>query len=82
MSFDGIFTMALTRIIRDLEFQEEFQKIYQPFQNEIDFTVRAKGENRKLLISAPPKLCTCSFTNEPYENPSSLLCFVCFFENI
>ncbi|MBT2257276.1 Rqc2 family fibronectin-binding protein [Priestia megaterium] len=70
MSFDGIFTYGILQELSETLVSGRISKIYQPFPNELILQVRAKGENRKLLISAHPNYSRVHFTNEPYENPS------------
>ncbi|TYR82663.1 fibronectin/fibrinogen-binding protein [Priestia megaterium] len=70
MSFDGIFTYGILHELTDELKSSRISKIYQPFPNELILQIRAKGENRKLLISAHPNYARVHFTNEPYENPA------------
>ena len=53
-------------------------KIHQPFENELIVTVRAKGKNHKLLLSAHPTYARVQITNEQYENPKepSMFCML------
>ncbi|MFE8699015.1 NFACT family protein [Cytobacillus sp. FJAT-54145] len=70
MSFDGLFTRAMTKEL-SLELKGgRINKIHQPFKNEIVLVIRANGKNHKLLLSAHPSYARVQLTNEQYENPS------------
>lgn len=69
MSFDGIFTFAMTKELSDALTGGRIMRIYQPFLNEIVMTIRAKGKNHKLLLSAHPTYARVQLTREIYENP-------------
>ena len=64
MSFDGIFTYGILQELSETLVSGRISKIYQPFPNELILQVRAKGENRKLLISAHPNYSRVHFTNQ------------------
>lgn len=70
MSFDGIFTYAMTKELQRTIKNGRISKIYQPFKNELLLVVRANGKNHKLLLSANPTYARIHFTNEQYDNPS------------
>ena len=55
MSFDGLFTYCMTHELNELLSGGRIYKIHQPFENEIVMTVRSRGKNHKLLLSAHPK---------------------------
>jgi len=69
MPFDGLFTYSMVQ-----EFKEKIEggrilKIHQPYPNEIVLTIRGKGSNHKLLLSAHPTYARAQLTREQYENP-------------
>src|SRR5690606_37094554 len=65
MSFDGLFTRAMTNELSAHLKGGRLNKIHQPFQNELMFIIRANGSNHKLLISAHPTYARMQLT---YEN--------------
>ena len=70
MSLDGIF---LNSIINDLYKKligGRVDKIYQPDKNEIVISIRSKGENYKLLITAISNSPRLHLTNVIRQNPS------------
>lgn len=69
MSFDGIVTKGMTEELKELLEEGRISKIYQPFKYDLIITVRAKGKNHQLLISANPSYARIHITNEGYENP-------------
>lgn len=82
MSFDGIFTYGILQELSETLVSGRISKIYQPFPNELILQVRAKGENRKLLISAHLTIHAFILQMSPMKIHLNLLCFVCFFANI
>lgn len=70
MSFDGLFTRAITNELSSLLKGGRINKIHQPYKNEIILAVRAGGVNHKLLLSAHPSYARVQITNEQYDNPS------------
>ncbi|WP_335870554.1 Rqc2 family fibronectin-binding protein [Bacillus sp. 2205SS5-2] len=71
MSFDGLFTKAMTEELTSMLTGGRISKIHQPYQNETIFVVRAQGQNHRLLLSAHPNYARVQLTKEAYENPSS-----------
>jgi predicted ribosome quality control (RQC) complex YloA/Tae2 family protein len=69
MSFDGLFTKAMTEEISSL-IGGRINKIYQPYKNELIMAIRANGKNHKLLLSAHPSYARVQLTNESYDNPN------------
>ena len=70
MSFDGLFTRAMTNeLVHELK-GGRISKVHQPYKNEIILVVRANGKNHKLLLSAHPSYARVQITNESYDNPS------------
>ena len=70
MSFDGVFTYAMAKELKEALEGGRITKIYQPFPHELVFYVRAHGQNHKLLISAHPSYARVHLTNETYDNPT------------
>ncbi|KAB7669231.1 NFACT family protein [Bacillus sp. B1-b2] len=69
MSFDGLFTRAMSLELKEQLLGGRINKVQQPFTNEIILSVRANGKNQKLLLSAHPSYARIQFTEESYENP-------------
>ncbi|MCM3672918.1 NFACT family protein [Peribacillus simplex] len=69
MSFDGLFTKAMTEEIASLLNGGRINKVHQPYKNEVILVVRAGGKNHKLLLSAHPSYSRVQLTEESYENP-------------
>ncbi|MBN8199524.1 Rqc2 family fibronectin-binding protein [Bacillus sp. NTK034] len=70
MSFDGLFTRAMTKELIDTLKGGRINKIQQPYKNEIILVVRSNGRNHRLLLSAHPSYARVQLTNEAHENPS------------
>ncbi|MEH7453612.1 Rqc2 family fibronectin-binding protein [Gottfriedia acidiceleris] len=70
MSFDGLFTGAMTNEVASKLTTGRISKIVQPSNYEVLLTVRANGANFKLLISAHPSYARFHFTNQNYDTPS------------
>jgi len=70
MSFDGLFTRAVTNELSTLLKGGRVNKIHQPFKNEIIMVIRAGGVNHKVLLSAHPSYARVQLTNDQYDNPS------------
>ncbi|GER65566.1 hypothetical protein BpJC7_17260 [Weizmannia acidilactici] len=69
MSFDGLFTRAMVKELRDAIKGGRINKIHQPYQNELIMIVRANGKNHRLLLSAHPSYARIQLTNEATDNP-------------
>lgn len=69
MSFDGLFTKAMTEEIASILKGGRINKVHQPYKNEVILVVRAGGKNHKLLLSAHPSYSRVQLTEESYENP-------------
>ncbi len=69
MSFDGVFTKAMTEEIASLLKGGRINKIHQPYKNELILLIRAEKKNYKLLLSAHPSYARVQITEENYENP-------------
>jgi predicted ribosome quality control (RQC) complex YloA/Tae2 family protein len=70
MSFDGLFTRAMTEELLKKLKGGRINKIHQPYKNEIIMIIRANGKNHKLLLSAHPSYSRVQLTNESHDNPS------------
>jgi predicted ribosome quality control (RQC) complex YloA/Tae2 family protein len=70
MSFDGLFTKAMSEELGDILKGGRINKIHQPYKNEIILIVRSQGKNHKLLLSAHPSYARAQLTSQSYENPS------------
>ncbi|MGM0844539.1 MAG: Rqc2 family fibronectin-binding protein [Bacillota bacterium] len=71
MSFDGLFTKAMSEELGDTLKGGRINKIHQPYKNEIILIVRSQGKNHKLLLSAHPSYARAQLTTQSYENPSA-----------
>ncbi|NEU29430.1 fibronectin/fibrinogen-binding protein [bacterium LRH843] len=69
MSFDGFMTRAISNELVQLLTSGRISKIYQPYKTELIFTIRAKGRNHQLLLSANANFARVHLTNEKYDNP-------------
>ena len=69
MSFDGLFTRAMTEELAGTLTGGKIAKIQQPYKNELILTVRSGGRNHKLLLSAHPSYARVQLTGETYDNP-------------
>ncbi|MFC5463821.1 Rqc2 family fibronectin-binding protein [Lederbergia graminis] len=70
MPFDGFFTRAMVHELSDLLQSGRIGKIYQPFKNEIVFTIRSDRKNHRLLLSAHPSYARIQLTEDTFENPN------------
>ncbi|MCP8616580.1 Rqc2 family fibronectin-binding protein [Salirhabdus salicampi] len=69
MSFDGVVTRAVTDELNTKLLNGRVGKIYQPTKTELVFTVRSKGENHQLLLSAHPSYARFHITDKTLTNP-------------
>lgn len=69
MSFDGLFTKAMTEELSGLLRGGRINKIHQPYKNETILVIRSGGKNHKLLLSAHPSYARMQITQESYDNP-------------
>lgn len=70
MSFDGLFTRAITKEVQESLSSGRISKIYQPSKYEILLHIRARGKNHKLLLSAHPTYARMHMTAQSYDSPS------------
>ncbi|WP_413537828.1 fibronectin-binding protein EfbA [Enterococcus malodoratus] len=71
MSFDGVFTHAMVRELKDQLVTGRITKIHQPYENEVVLVIRAQGKNRRLLLSAHPSYARIQLTEIAYTNPEN-----------
>lgn len=69
MSFDGIFLNSITGDLYKKLIGGRVDKIHQPDKNEIVISIRSKGENFKLLITAISNSPRLHLTNVTRQNP-------------
>lgn len=69
MPFDGLFTYCMVNELKEKIMGGRIMKIHQPYPNEIILSIRSKGTNHKLLLSAHPTYARAQLTRETYENP-------------
>ncbi|QPA31995.1 Rqc2 family fibronectin-binding protein [Thermaerobacillus caldiproteolyticus] len=70
MSFDGVFTYAMTKELKEALEGGRITKIHQPFKHELVLQIRSHGQNHKLLLSAHPSYARVHLTKETYDNPA------------
>lgn len=71
MSFDGVFTHAMTKELQQQLTGGRVSKIHQPYENEVVFVIRSQGRNNKLLLSAHPSYARVQITGMDYLNPKT-----------
>jgi predicted ribosome quality control (RQC) complex YloA/Tae2 family protein len=69
MSLDGIFLNSITNDLYKKLIGGRVDKIHQPDKNEIVISIRSKGENYKLLITAISNSPRLHLTNVTRQNP-------------
>jgi len=70
MSFDGLFTGAMTNEVASKITTGRISKIVQPSMYEVLLMIRANGANYKLLLSAHPSYARFHLTEQNYDTPS------------
>ncbi|NMD69445.1 fibronectin/fibrinogen-binding protein [Bacillus sp. DNRA2] len=70
MSFDGLFTRAMTNELSQALKGGRINKVQQPFANELLLVIRANGKNHRLLLSIHPSYARAQLTKESYDNPA------------
>lgn len=70
MSFDGLFTGAMTNEVATKLTTGRISKIAQPSMYEVLLTIRANGANYKLLLSAHPSYARFHITEKNYDTPA------------
>ncbi|MBQ2714405.1 MAG: NFACT family protein [Clostridia bacterium] len=75
MPTDAITLCALARELNDCLAGGRIDKVYQPESDEITLLIRAKDENRTLVLSANPSLPRLHFTKTKKENPQNAPAF-------
>ncbi|MCM3396280.1 NFACT RNA binding domain-containing protein [Oceanobacillus profundus] len=78
MPFDGIVTRAITEELQEEIVHGKINKIYQPTQTELVFTIRSQGKNHSLLFSVHPTYARFHLTEDTYTNPKEppMFCMV------
>lgn len=71
MSFDGVFTRAMTAELSEKVVNGRLSKIHQPYDNEVILVIRNQGKNHKLLLSAHPAYARMQLTTIDYQNPAT-----------
>lgn len=69
MPYDGIVTKAVIEELQDQLISGRVNKIYQPNQSELVFTIRSKRQNYSLLISIHPNYARLHLTKQTFQNP-------------
>jgi predicted ribosome quality control (RQC) complex YloA/Tae2 family protein len=69
MAFDGMMTYAITEDLKNELTAGKITKIYQPYERELIFHIRAQGKNHKLFLSANPSYPRIHLTQESFDNP-------------
>ncbi|MDC3423641.1 NFACT family protein [Aquibacillus sp. 3ASR75-11] len=78
MVFDGIVTRAVAHELSHALASGRLMKVHQPTNTEIILTIRSKGENQSLLLSAHPSYARIHITTDSYQNPKepSMFCML------
>src|SRR5690625_3212707 len=69
MPFDGIVTKAVFEQLQDLLISGRVNKIYQPNQSQLVFTIRSKKQNYSLLFSIHSNYARLHLTEKTVQNP-------------
>ncbi|MDN6162185.1 MAG: NFACT family protein, partial [Atopostipes sp.] len=69
MSYDGLFTHAIVKDLKEKLLTGRVSKIYQPYPNELTLRIRANRKNYQLFLSAHPQYARVQLTNLKFENP-------------
>lgn len=78
MAFDGMMVHAITTELKQRLKSGRITKIYQPFDRDLIFHIRAQRKNMKLFISANPTYPRIHLINETLDNPQNapMFCMV------
>jgi len=71
MPFDGIVAKCVTNELNEIIVGGRVEKIFQPEADEIHISIRSKGENLKLVLSASSNYPRIHLTTAVKENPSA-----------
>lgn len=71
LPFDGIVVKNVVKELYDSLIGGRIEKVYQPESDELLMTIRAKGQNHKLLLSANAAYPRIHLTKFSKENPSA-----------
>ena len=69
MPFDGIVTKAVVEELQNQLTTGRLNKIYQPSETELVFTIRSQRQNFSLLFSIHPNYARLHLTNQSFQNP-------------
>lgn len=69
MAFDGLVLYTLAEEMRNSMINARVDKIYQPDNDLLTMTVRGRGKNLNLVISANPQYARVHFTEDKFTNP-------------
>lgn len=69
MSFDGFYTHAITKELRDTLVNGRISKIYQPYEQELQIVLRANRQNYRLEASIHPTYYRLHLTEHRSTNP-------------
>ncbi|XJS11681.1 NFACT family protein [Aerococcaceae bacterium WGS1372] len=69
MSFDGFYTHAMTKELVDTLVNGRIHKIYQPYEQELQLTIRANRKNYRLEASIHPTYYRLHITQHKSTNP-------------
>lgn len=69
MSFDGFYSHAMTEELSSFLVNGRIQKIYQPFDQELQFVIRANRKSLRLHASIHPNYYRLHLTDERPSNP-------------
>ncbi|AZR72978.1 hypothetical protein BBF96_05965 [Anoxybacter fermentans] len=69
MAFDGLVLYTFVEEMKEKLITARVDKIYQPDPYLITITLRGRGKNLNLLLSADPQYAMAHFTNEKFINP-------------
>src|SRR5690625_6508914 len=69
MPIDGIVTKAVVEELQNQLTTGRLNKIYQPSETELVFTIRSQRQNFSLLFSIHPNYARLHLTNQSFQNP-------------
>ena len=69
MSYDGLFTHAIVKDLKEKILTGRVSKVHQPYPNELTLRIRSKRKNYQLLLSAHPQYARVQLTNLKFDNP-------------
>lgn len=69
MSFDGLFTHAIVKNLKNKLLTGRVSKVHQPYPNELTLRIRANRKNYQVLLSAHPQYARVQLTHLTFDNP-------------